>query len=96
MSLRNKAVANDNMILATSHYYCSQGYTKPTDGIEYLQKVNAKFMEFKKLILNGEFTMIELENDVYSKYGVVNETPLEALNEMSKSFKKRDKVVDKH
>ena len=65
---REQIVSNDNRVYDLASYYMSQGLTKY---VKDMDTVQAKFMEFKRLILKGEFTFEELEADVIGKFGIV-------------------------
>ena len=91
MTTKQTAKHNDDRIYMIALYTVTQGFTKY---IEDESVTYDKAMEFKRLIKSGEFTLKQLEDDVYSKFGVMDkmeETPLEALREMSKEFDKRKK-----
>jgi len=66
---RQQVVDNDNRVYDLASYYMSEGLTKY---VKDMNTVQAKFMEFKRLILKGEFTLEELEADVCGKFGIVN------------------------
>ena len=88
---RQTAIANDNRIYDLASYTVSDGMTRR---VKDISKIEDKFMEFKRLVMRGEFPSIEsLEEDICTRYGVmekVKETPMEALEEIDAEFKRRD------
>lgn len=73
MSTKEQVILNDNRIFDLAVYAVSEGMTKK---IHDVTPVDATFVEYKRLIKSGEFTLDELEDDVCSKYGIVAETDL--------------------
>ena len=68
---KKQATINDNLIMEVAFYHETKGLTVPTKDFG---KVYERFAEFKRYIKNGEFTLEELENKVYSEFGIV--TPI--------------------
>jgi hypothetical protein len=92
---------NDNRIMEMALYHETDGLTKMLhDG----QKVFERFVEFKKYIVRGSFTLEQLEETVYLNKGIMptenieeNEVPtpqattdfLDALASMANTIRKR-------
>ena len=67
----NKQIAghNDIRIEKLARYAETRGLTRH---IKSKQALFAKFSEFKLLVKRGEFTIDELEEDIYNIYGIVD------------------------
>lgn len=74
MSTERKSIDNDNRIMNIVTYAVTKGgVNNPLTqemASEYSVKTLKTFAEFKSLIRRGEFTIDELADHVYSKYGV--------------------------
>lgn len=68
-----QAKLNDERLSILALYDASHGYIKEDITRDTLQH---KFVEFKKLIKRGSFTLKSLEDDIYSRWGII-ETPRE-------------------
>jgi len=62
-----RVLLNDQRISKLAEYVTSQGYTKLKIEPETIQK---KFVELKTLVKQGEFTLEDLEKELYAKYGI--------------------------
>lgn len=71
-----RAQMNDQRIEKVTEYELTKGYTKKDVQPEQLQ---AKFSELKGLIKRGEFTLKQLEDDIYAKWGISEEPRVDAL-----------------
>ena len=65
-----EAVSNDNRIQACVMYTLSEGLTKQIKDDDALFR---KFKEFKGLVRRGSMTIEQLENMVYTLYGITSE-----------------------
>ena len=95
MNKKQLAIHNDNRIFDLASYIISEGMIKPVTNFDLVED---KFRELKRLVIRGEFTLDQLEESVCEKYGVVNtgetaETPLEALEQISAEFQRRDEII---
>lgn len=90
MSNREIAVTNDNKIYEMAMYEVTKGQTIKLSSQNLYSSTLNKFGEFKRLIIKKEFSMKQLEEDVYGRYGIIEETPLEALKNMSDEIKRRE------
>lgn len=89
-----EAMANDKRLDILVAYQLSEGYMKTLpiyDGIEtaaefakqkseYIDKAQNLFQYFKKIVLDGEITINQLEDKVYSKYGIVSSKTKKEVN----------------
>ena len=65
-----KAQINDQRLLKIAEYDITQGYLKKNaDPDQY----HAKFFELKSLVKRGSFTIKDLETDVYTRWGVLED-----------------------
>jgi hypothetical protein len=67
MNNKQWAIFNDNKIMELALYHETKGMSVKVD----TQKVFDRFMEFKRYIVRGSFTLEQLEESVYSTYGLV-------------------------
>jgi len=67
MDKKQLACNNDLRLEQLASYEVSRGLTKGVDQ----QNLLAKFTEYKQLVRKGSFTLQQLEDIVYSKYGVL-------------------------
>ena len=86
MSIKKKIIENDLKIMDMAFYCESKGMTTslPPSPDQLLMR----FKEFKSLLKREEFSMEELENKVYSSYGVImgeTKTPKTKLSNISTS-----------
>lgn len=63
-----KAMLNDERLYKLAEYDITQGYTK-LKGTDR-NTLQSKFTEFKGRVKRGDFTLKEMEDDVYNKWGV--------------------------
>jgi len=70
MNEKNIAIDNDIRLEQAAHYEVSKGLTKQYT----LQDLGNKFIEFKKLVMRGSFTVIELEDSVFSRWGIMEKS----------------------
>lgn len=70
MDLVMKVVLNDTRLHHLAEYEASHGYIKQKVTPEDVQKL---FSEFKLLIKRGSFTLKTLEEDVYKRWGIVED-----------------------
>ena len=64
---------NDRILTELATYDVTHGYTnmKPMSDLgTFHQTIMNRFVEFKRLVKSGEFSMDELTNDVCVKYGI--------------------------
>jgi hypothetical protein len=71
---------NDQRLIRLAEYDASHGYMKTGITKEVLQ---SRFEDLKGLVKKGSMTLKELEDDVYSRWGVTEESRDEALNRIS-------------
>lgn len=62
----------DNKIFELAFYYESKGMSIPK--VIKPEKIHERFSDFKRNLLQGEFTFQELEDRVYRKFGVMPKT----------------------
>jgi len=71
-----RALMNDQRLMKLADYDSTHGYTRMKVTQE---EVQAKFVELKGLVKNGEFTLKALEDDVYNRWGINESTRDESL-----------------
>lgn len=81
MSIKETVIRNDQLLMELAVYCESKGMTTALPNPDQLF---ARFKEFKSLLKRKEFTMRDLEDKVYSKYGVTTKGKNEpiTLNDM--------------
>jgi len=89
MTNKTTAITNDNKIYDAAMYEVTKGQTIKVGNEELFSAALNKFIEFKRLIVRKEFSLAELEQEIYGKYGIMEETPLEALKKMADEYKNR-------
>ena len=89
MTNKTTAITNDNKIYDAAMYEVTKGQTIKVGNEELFSVALNKFIEFKRLIVRKEFSLAELEQEIYGKYGIMEETPLEALKKMADEYKNR-------
>jgi hypothetical protein len=95
MNSKDMAYWNDKRLMDLATYYESQGLMYP---IETQEQLSNRFIDFKRLIKKGSFTIDELEDRVYSKYGIMDtfrkpislQEMLHQTKEMTQELKKRE------
>ena len=102
MSKKSIAINNDNRLLDMVTYWETKGGTlNARDPNQILNRFN----EFKGLIRRGSFTMEQLEDMVYSKYGIMSSlSSLSSLAtdqlvkdlEFLSNWKNKEKAKGKH
>lgn len=71
-----KAQINDQRLLRLAEYDVTHGYMRMKVTPEELQ---SRFFELKGLVIKGEASLKALEDDVYKRWGVCEETREEAV-----------------
>jgi len=92
MSLRSIVAMNDKLLMELADYSVTEGGTivateaqkkDPAEAQRWLIELTTKrsqlFREYKSLLKRGEFTFDELENRVFSEYGITE--PLKKAEE---------------
>lgn len=76
MTAREQAIVNDNKLLDMATYAVSAGQTKLCSMHDpvFMHALQDKFNYFKRLVRTGEFTMQQLEDKIYTDYGIVVNT----------------------
>ena len=69
MNKKRNALINDDKLWAIARYHVDKGTMKKPD----MQKWTKRFNEFKALVKRGSFTIDQLEDRVYEKFGVLDE-----------------------
>lgn len=69
LSPKEQAIANDHRLSDLALYAVTSGLIKKVTDPQIVQD---KFVEFKRLVKSGEFTIEELENKVCEDFGVTN------------------------
>ena len=92
MSSRQWAQFYDNKIFELAFYYESKGMSIP---VVKPEKIHARFSDFKRNLLGGEFTFQELEDKVYREFGLMPKPNsvnnfLQALQELSEEREHQD------
>ena len=67
-SKKQWAQYHDNRLLELAMYQLSEGLTLP---VKDRDKLYEKFAEFKGLVKRGSFTIEQLEESVYGRYGII-------------------------
>jgi len=62
------AIKNDVRLLQMANYVETKGTTCHSDGIKAVFK---RFGELKWLVKRGEFTLDQLEDSIYKRYGII-------------------------
>jgi hypothetical protein len=78
MSLNEIVIANDVKLVDLVKYEITKGLTisvKESDKV-----IQEKFAEFKRYILTGEFTLAQLEADIYNKWGITEPVNLSGIS----------------
>tara|TARA_R110000823_G_scaffold236867_1_gene362495 strand:- start:825 stop:1235 length:411 start_codon:yes stop_codon:yes gene_type:complete len=73
-----RTIMNDQRIMKLVEYDITKGYTTTPKDNKDLQ---VRFNEFKKLVKRGSFTLAELEDDVYARWGI-DEKPRTEMPDM--------------
>lgn len=89
------AIQNDNKVYDLAMYEVTKGQTLKMDNEVLFSLTLNKFMEFKRLVIRKEFTLEQLEQDIYGKYGIMEETPLEALRNMTDELMAKENTISK-
>jgi len=84
MNLRQTVVENDLRILDVATYVASKGSMINIRGLKespdklnkFQDDVTNIFKDFKQRIRSGKFTLLELEEREYSKWGITEEVPM--------------------
>jgi hypothetical protein len=66
-----RAQMNDQRLMKLAEYAVTQGYMKSKATQDDFQ---SKFLELKGLVQRGSFTIKALEDDVYNKFGIQEES----------------------
>jgi len=84
MSIKETVIKNDQLLMELAMYHESKGMTTTLPNPDQLF---ARFEEFKRLLKRQEFTMGQLEDRVYSRYGVITKEKNKSitLNDMLNS-----------
>lgn len=85
------ALLNDERLLCAASYYESKG-TMVT--LRTTEQLLARFREFKGLVKRGSYTVEQIEEKVYSRYGIVN-VPTTTLDDMLSETDKMYKELRK-
>ena len=72
-----RAKLNDERLIKLAEYDASNGFMITKISPEVLQD---KFCEFKRMVKTGDFTLKSLEDDVYNRWGVQEDTREQVLN----------------
>jgi hypothetical protein len=94
----SNSMRQDQFIMSLASYDISKGLTEiPTDIHDFSKKIQKKFIQFKKSVQNGEFSIRELEIMVVKANGPFLDTNLgmtddEILDEMSHKEKNDEKT----
>ena len=86
MNLRQTVVENDLRILDVATYVATKGSTlspkdmadNPDKLMEFQDGIMKIFKDFKMRIRSGKFTLAELEEREYTRWGVTEEVPIRA------------------
>jgi len=92
MSSKQWAQFYDNKIFELAFYYESKGMSIP---VVQPEKIHGRFSDFKRNLLDGEFTFQELEERIYNKFGLMPAANpvnnfLQALQDLSDERMKQD------
>ena len=84
---------HDNRLLELAMYQLSEGMTLP---VADRDKLYEKFAEFKRLVQRGSFTIRQLEESVYGRFGIMPHSDdthdfLKALERLAKKEIQHDK-----
>jgi len=79
--IKHEAVQNDLRLLEMALYETTKGQTKNTTQELILSKV----LEYKAIIKRGTYTIDQLEDKIFSRYGIVDERILKMPNTISNS-----------
>lgn len=93
MKNKEQAILNDMKIMEMALYYETKGNTSPVLNQEIISK---RFVEFKRYITRGSFTIEQLEDRVYKEFGIMTNSNYEAeldfldsIKELSMLYKER-------
>ena len=89
MTNKTTAITNDNKIYDAAMYEVTKGQTIKVGNEELFSAALNKFIEFKRLVVRKEFSVAQLEQDIYGRYGIMDETPLEALKKVADEYENR-------
>jgi hypothetical protein len=93
MSNKQTACNNDMRLEQMAHYIVSCGLTKPFVQQDYFNK----FVELKQLVKKGSFTLENLEDMMYAKYGVLEKCGNDNfLNNLQALTKELSKTISKN
>jgi uncharacterized protein YktB (UPF0637 family) len=95
MGAKKLAGSNDQRLMEIAAYHESRGMIR---AIESPEKLWGRFAEFKQLVRRGSFTINQLEDRIYSNFGIMSgltkaeelQKILEETRKMTNEFKKRD------
>ena len=62
MNTRDTAYWNDQRLMEIATYYETKGLMIP---VKNMDSISQRFVEYKGLVKRGEFTMEEMQEDVY-------------------------------
>jgi len=69
---------NDTRLMKIAEYEASKGYMMPLNSVGG-DKLQEKFTEFKMRVRSGSLTIKQLEDDVYTRWGIQEKSRVDAL-----------------
>ena len=81
-----RVMMNDGRIMKAVEYDITKGYTSKLTNFSG-EDMQARFNEFKKLVKRGSFTLAQLEDDVYARWGIDEKPRVEMADIMSNTSK---------
>lgn len=82
MTLKDKVMANDLRVLDVASYVASKGQlldlknASPEKQEEFFEKITQLFKEFKARVRKGSWTLDQLEEEMYGKFGILEDPPI--------------------